>query len=95
MQNWRTDQARRSLGRLWGLPVEHEDISFEIESIQSQLDTDQGTTVYKSWIYSLKELLAVTTNQKRVLFVIPEQILSPWFGANSITSVYFLRRSML
>jgi hypothetical protein len=82
------DQARRALGRLWGLPFDHEDISSEIEGIQSQLENCKETSICKSWISSIKELLAVRTNRKRVLFVISEQILSQWSGANSITSMY-------
>jgi hypothetical protein len=65
---------------------DHEEVSIEIESIQSQLNSCQGTSMYKSRIISLRELLAVRTNQKRVLFVISEQLLSLWSGANSITS---------
>ncbi|KAJ5890726.1 uncharacterized protein N7473_006954 [Penicillium subrubescens] len=82
----KSDQARRALGRLWGLPVDHEDISSEIASIYSQLEAFQESSIYKSWVSSLKELLAVRTNQKRVLFVFSEQILSQWSGANSITT---------
>lgn len=84
VQKW--DQARRALGRLWGLPVDHSEISSEINGIHSQLEAEQAVTIYKSWISSLKELLLVKSNQRRLLFVISEQLLSQWSGANSITS---------
>lgn len=63
-------------GGLWGLPVDHEDISSEIASIQSHLEACQEASIYKSWVSSLKDLLAVRINQKRVFFVISGQILS-------------------
>lgn len=82
------DQARHTLGRLWGLPTDHDEISSEINGIKSQLEVEHEAAGYKAWVLSLKELLLVKTNQKRLLFVISEQVLSQWSGASSITSMF-------
>ena len=81
-------KARRSLGRLWNLPRENDMVSSEIESIQSQLNAEQEQATGQSWATALKELLMVVSNQRRFLFVLSEQILSQWSGANSITSTF-------
>lgn len=59
-----------------------------MESIQSQLNTEQEQATGQSWVTALKELLMVVSNQRRFLFVLSEQILSQWSGANSITSTF-------
>lgn len=59
-----------------------------MESIQSQLNTEQEHVIGQSWITAVKELFMVVSNQKRLLFVLSAQILSQWSGANSITSAF-------
>ncbi|KAI9929340.1 hypothetical protein ASPWEDRAFT_111771 [Aspergillus wentii DTO 134E9] len=80
------EDARCALGRLWNLPREHHLVSSEIESIQNQLATEVQQSAGTSWMSALKELFTVVANQKRLLFVISEQIVSQWSGANSITT---------
>lgn len=82
------EKARRSLGRLWNLPREHHTVFSEMESIQNQLNIEQQQAFGRSWITALAELFTVVANQKRLLFVLSEQILSQWSGANSITSTF-------
>lgn len=82
------EKARRSLGRLWNLPREHHTVFSEMESIQNQLNIEQQQSFGRSWITALAELFTVVANQKRLLFVLSEQILSQWSGANSITSTF-------
>lgn len=65
-------------------------VSSEMESIQSQLNTEQEHVIGQSWITAVKELSMVVSNQKRLLFVLSAQILSQWSGANSITSAFIL-----
>lgn len=84
----RWDQARHALSRLWGLPTDHGEIKSALDGIHSQLETEHGVTGYEAWLSSLKELLLVKSNQKRLLFVASEQVLSQWSGASSITSMY-------
>lgn len=80
------DRARRALGKIWGLPDDHQEISAELAGIQEQMQNEQEHSLYGSWIASLKELLLVRSNMKRLLFVISAQLLSQWSGANSLTS---------
>ena len=82
------EKAKRSLGKLWNLPREHHTVFSEMESIQNQLNTEQQQAFGRSWITALAELFTVVANQKRLLFVLSEQILSQWSGANSITSTF-------
>lgn len=82
-------KANQSLAMLWGLLPEDPLVCSEMESIQRQLSTEQEQTG-RSWISALKELFLVVSNQKRLLFVLSEQILSQWSGANSITSMFCL-----
>lgn len=79
-------KANQSLAKLWGLLPGDPLVCSEMESIQRQLSTEQEQTG-RSWISALEELFLVVSNQKRLLFVLSEQILSQWFGANSITSM--------
>lgn len=84
------EKARRSLGRLWNLSQEHDMVLSEMESIQSQLNTEQEHVTGQSWITAVRELFMVVSNRKRLLFVLSAQILSQWSGANSITSTFSL-----
>ncbi|BCR87970.1 uncharacterized protein ACHE_40534A [Aspergillus chevalieri] len=80
------EKARTSLEKLWGLPGEHELISSEMDTIQRQLHIEQEQSNGLSWLSALRELFLVAANQKRLLFVISEQLVSQWSGANSITT---------
>lgn len=80
------DQARRALGKIWGLPDEHHEISAELEGIHGQLENEQECSLYKSRIESLKEIFLFRTNIKKLLYLISAQLLSQWSGANSLTS---------
>ncbi|KAJ5683121.1 hypothetical protein N7462_006286 [Penicillium macrosclerotiorum] len=80
------DLAKRALGRLWSLPKDHGEILMEMQGIRSQIETEQGSTAWRSWKSSLKELLVVKSNRNKLLFVASGQILSQWSGANSMTT---------
>lgn len=81
------DQARRALAKIWGLPDEHHEISTEMDGIQAQLDNEEGNSLYRVWVNSLKTLFLSRSNIKRLLYLISAQILSQWSGANSLTSI--------
>lgn len=83
------DQARMALAKIWGLPDEHFEISTEMNGIQAQIDSEQGSPLYRIWIDSLKTLFLSRSNVRRLLYLISAQILSQWSGANSLTSMYF------
>lgn len=57
-----------------------------MDTIQRQLHIEQEQSNGLSWLSALRELFLVAANQKRLLFVISEQLVSQWSGANSITS---------
>lgn len=82
------DEAKETLGRLRKLPPNDGTVLLEISGIWDQLQNERGILNSKSWSWAiaLKELLLVKSNQKRVLFVVSEQILAQWSGANSVTS---------
>lgn len=88
-------KAKASLGRLWGLPGGHGLILSEIDGIQRQLHAEQEQSHDQTWISALRELFLVAANQKRLLFVISEQLLSQWSGANSITSEFIPYHRMI
>jgi len=89
------EKARISLEKLWGLSGGHELISSEMDSVQRQLHIEQEQSNGQSWLSALRELFLVTANQKRLLFVISEQLVSQWSGANSITSASILYYRMI
>ncbi|KAJ5860752.1 uncharacterized protein N7529_008062 [Penicillium soppii] len=78
--------AKHTLGSLWGLSEQHPDVVSEIQGIQAQLVTDYDWSMSESWFKSVKELLTVKSNQKRLIFVISAQVLAQWSGANSLTT---------
>ncbi|OQE16628.1 hypothetical protein PENSTE_c023G07783 [Penicillium steckii] len=80
------DQARMALAKIWGLPDEHFEISTEMNGIQAQIDSEQGSPLYRIWIDSLKTLFLSRSNVRRLLYLISAQILSQWSGANSLTT---------
>ncbi|KAJ5096203.1 hypothetical protein NUU61_005559 [Penicillium alfredii] len=80
------EEARHALGRLRGHPAEHPEVTLELEGIHAQLEAEQEYQTARSWVAVIKELLLVRANQNRLLFVVSEQILSQWSGANSITT---------
>ncbi|KAJ6000205.1 hypothetical protein N7481_000614 [Penicillium waksmanii] len=80
------DEARKALGKIWGLPDDHNEISAELEGIKGQLEHEQECSLYRSCVGSLKELFLSRSNLRRLLFVISSQILSQWSGANSLTN---------
>lgn len=84
------DEARRALGKIWGLPDDHHEISTGLEGIKGQLEYEQECSLYRSCIGSLKELFLSRSNIRRLLFVVSSQILSQWSGANSLTSIHTL-----
>lgn len=57
-----------------------------MDGIQRQLHVEQEQSNGQTWLSALRELFLVAANQKRLLFVISEQLMSQWSGANSITS---------
>lgn len=66
-----------------------------MDSVQRQLHIEQEQSNGQSWLSALRELFLVTANQKRLLFVISEQLVSQWSGANSITSASILYYRMI
>ncbi|RJE21953.1 Sugar and other transporter [Aspergillus sclerotialis] len=80
------EKARISLEKLWNLPGGHESISSEMDSIQRQLHIEQEQSSGQSWFSALRELILVADNQKRLLFVLSEQLVSQWSGATSVTT---------
>lgn len=87
------DQARKSLGLIWGLHEYHQEVSAEMEGIKGQLELEQQRSLYRSWVGSLKDLFLSRSNLKRLLFVVSAQLLSQWSGANSLTSTLILTLS--
>lgn len=86
------DEAGRALGKIWGLPNDHNEVSAELEGIKGQLEHEQERSLYRSCIGSLKELFLSRSNLRRLLFAISSQILSQWSGANSLTSIHILNQ---
>lgn len=86
------DEARRSLGKIWGLPDDDNEVAAELEGIKRQLDHEQECSFYRSCVGYLKELFLSRSNLRRILFVISSQILSQWSGANSLTSIHILNQ---
>ncbi|CAG8108325.1 unnamed protein product [Penicillium salamii] len=80
------DKANLALGNLWGLPVDNPEVVMEIQGMQTQLSTDYTSSMRGSWFKTVKELLTVRDNQRRILFVISSQVLAQWSGANSLTT---------
>ncbi|KAK9851223.1 hypothetical protein MYU51_010925 [Penicillium brevicompactum] len=80
------EKAKQALGGLWSLPAEHPDVVAEIQGIRMQLSSDYDQSMSKSWIKTVKELLTVKENQRRMCLVISAQILAQWSGANSLTT---------
>lgn len=82
------DEARTALGKIWGLPDDHHEVSAELEGIKGQLEHKQEDSLYSSCIGSLKELFLSRSNVRRFLLVVSSQVLSQWSGANSLTSIH-------
>ncbi|CAI7637003.1 unnamed protein product [Penicillium bialowiezense] len=80
------EKAKHALGGLWGLSPEHPDVLTEIQGIKMQLSSDYDQSISRSWMKTVKELLMVKENQRRMGFVISAQILAQWSGANSLTT---------
>lgn len=80
------EKANLALGSLWGLPADNPEVVTEIQGMQIQLNTDYTSSMRGSWFKTVKELLTVRDNQRRILFVISSQVLAQWSGANSLTS---------
>ncbi|CAG8141146.1 unnamed protein product [Penicillium salamii] len=80
------EKANLALGSLWGLPADNPEVVTEIQGMQTQLSTDYTSSMRGSWFKTVKELLTVRDNQRRILFVISSQVLAQWSGANSLTT---------
>ncbi|CAG8947906.1 unnamed protein product [Penicillium salamii] len=80
------EKANLALGSLWGLPADNPEVVTEIQGMQIQLSTDYTPSMSGSWFKTVKELLTVRDNQRRILFVISSQVLAQWSGANSLTT---------
>ncbi|CAG8390631.1 unnamed protein product [Penicillium salamii] len=80
------EKANLALGSLWGLPADNPEVVTEIQGMQIQLSTDYAPSMSGSWLKTVKELLTVRDNQRRILFVISSQVLAQWSGANSLTT---------